>query len=461
MLESEIVLGNFTPLGMVKHLPPAAKAAYDAANARRAAEVNRQISNLPAGAKVTARASQGFVAVKTSKPQPSFQVVAKHEPKGSEPAMPAAAPTAKVKERPSLKARNREQAPQHILPQLKAFKGPDAARNAYAASQVLRAAIGRLTHNKNIIAEDFCLAHGFDVTNIATESSPTSGGYLTPDPLTAAIVELKARVGVSRQLAEVVPMSSDTLGVPKETGGYTVQYPNEAGAISSSDLSWGLINLNAEKRVVLGFASNELMDDAVLSFTDIFASRAAHSLAAQEDNEFCNADGTSSFGGEVGLKGAIGAGGIAVAATGHNAFDELDLSDFVSCMAKLPAKFANGGEAWLVNPIVYALGMLKSVGGASQGFDAEGRPLFLGRPVYLSSKAPATSGASTIAAYYGSFSEGVTIGDRVGFSLSLSQHVKFDYDLTALKGSARYDINCHECGDATNAGAVVALATAS
>ena len=43
-----------------------------------------------------------------------------------------------------------------------------------------------------------------------------------------------------------------------------------------------------------------------------------------------------------------------------------------------------------------------------------GRPLFLGAPVYFSSQMPTATAASTICAYFGSFGDGVMIGDRLG-----------------------------------------------
>lgn len=406
------------------------------------------MSGLPAHAKITKTESGGFLAVVKPTPRAEMTVTAHHS-KGSEPAMPAAVDTKpKRKTVAEIKNTRSHEAPRHILPTLKAFRGPNAGKNAFAASQVLLAAMGRLSGERNVVAEAFCNSHGYEVLNVATESNPTSGGFLTPNPLSAAVVELKAKVGVSRQLAEVVPMTSEYLGMPKETGGYTVQYPDEGGTISTSDLTWGLVNLSVTKRVVLGFASNEMMDDSVIAFTDIFASRAAHALAAKEDDEFCNADGTSTYGGEVGLKGAIGAGGIHTAATGHDTWPELDIADFTGVMGKLPSRFSNGGESWLCSPQFYALAMLKAVGGANQGFDAEGRPLFLGKPVFLTSKAPTTAAASTICCYYGSFSEGVMIGDRVGFALSLSRHAKFDYDLTALK-LRDYEKQLREAGGVT------------
>lgn len=411
------------------NVPPAALAVF------RRANLDRRTPQRPLKAAVQASKGITVPAATATKPKPATVT-------------------------PTISAKH--QMARHIVPTLKSFSGPDAARDAYAAGQVLLASMGRITGERNYPAEHFCNEHRFGlVSSLATESNPTSGGYLVDNPLSAAIVELKAKVGISRQLATVIPMGSETLEVPKEVAGFTVKYPDQGETINASDLQWGMVALRSERRAIVGFVSNELMADSVVAMADLFARRAAYALAAQEDNEFVNGDGTSAFGGEVGLKGAIGAGGIYTAATGHDTWPEIDVTDFTGVMGKLPSRFSNGGESWVCSPQFYALAMLKSVGGASQGFDENGRPLFLGKPVFLTSKAPTTAAASTIACYYGSFSEAVTIGDRVPFALGVSEHAAFGQDLTALRGSARYDINCHECGDATSAGAVVALQTAS
>ncbi len=449
-------------------MPAEAIAAHDRANTLRALDL------LPVGSKIFSKSAAGFLAVvppgaraaerlavsnHSSKKPPLRQQVQAAKPsdlKGS--TMPAAVAT-KPKHNTAWEIKNARtsEAPRHILPTLKAFKGPHAAKNAFAASRVLLAAMGRLIGQRDFIAEAFCNSHGYDVLNVATKSNPTTGGFLTPNPLSAAVVELKAKVGISRQLAEVLPMTSNSASIPKETAGLSVRYPIEGGggSITPSDLAWGMINLHVEKRAILSFISNELAADAAISFADMFARRAGHALAGQEGNEFINGDGTSSFGGVSGLKGSLGAGGVYSAASGHDTWPELDITDFSGCMGKLPSQFTNGGEAWVCSPQFYGTAMLKAVNGAFQGISENGRPLFLGKEVFLTSKAPTATAAAPVACYYGSFAEAVMIGDRVDFALKTSEHTAFAQDLTALLGAAKYDLVVHEGGDATTAGAYV------
>lgn len=110
---------------------------------------------------------------------------------------------------------------------------------------------------------------------------------------------------------------------------------------------------------------------------------------------------------------------------------------------------------------VYYGSALRACGGNSQGFDELGRPMLLGYPVNFSIDMPTTSAASTVVALFGNFEHAVILGDRVPFSMSMSEHAEFENDVIAFRALSRYDILVHQAGDATNAGAYVALATAS
>lgn len=426
-----------------QNVPPTALAAFRRANSSRAAGANSKSPPLRQ-------------AVTTAKSQKGSSTV---------PTATASKPIAK----PSLPAnytppadRTAHMAPRHIVPTLKNFTGPDGPSRAYVAAQAALAAIGRSQGVPNHRAEAFLESKGYGFPMMtATGTEATKGGYTIPDPLAAAVFERKVRVGVSRQLAEMMPMTSDVLGVPKETDGLTVRYVAEAEAITASDLTFGMINLRSHTRCTLSFQSNELNADALISWADLFVSRCGSAMAAKEDDEFINGDGTSTYGGEVGLAGAIGTAGIYTAATGHDTWPELTIADFAGCMGLLPSKFSNGSEAWLCSPQFYATAMLASVNGAFQGVDENGRMLFMGKPVYLSSKAPLTTAAATIACYYGSFSEAAMIGDREPVTLMFSKDYMFGSDLTVVRGRSRYDINIHEGGNGTTAGAYVALKTAS
>ena len=350
---------------------------------------------------------------------------------------------------------------------LRAFKGQDGERDAYDSGQFLMALMGRLGGQVNEAAEQRCQARGWDIRATATEGTPSAGGYLVPSPLSNAIIDVRDTAGVSRQLGRVMPMTSDTLDVAKKTAGATVYYPGEATAITASDQTWGNVSLNAKKRAILSYVSQELTDDSIIAVMDDLASQMGLDLAVQEDNEFINGDGTSTYGNVSGLSDAIGSAGNFDCASGTNLWTELAILDFTSTMGLLPSQYWGAGVSWLCSSQFYytvMLDLLADAGGntmASLEAGVTGRPMFLGAPVFFSSQAPTATAASTIACYFGAFSHGVLIGDRGGVRIAQSDQFAFDTDRLAIRATTRYDIVAHDVGDSSTAGAVISLTTAS
>lgn len=366
-------------------------------------------------------------------------------------------------------ATNRLQAQVRVAP-LRAFKGEQAQRDAYDCGMWMRALMARMYNQKDEDAEQRVATRGWGhllKRGTATEGNPGGGGYLVPSPLSNAIIDIRADAGVSRKVSRVIPMTSNDLSIPKKLSGTTVYYPGEAGAITPSDATWGQIALNAKKRAILSYVSNELRDDAIINVMDDLASQMGQDFAVKEDSEFINGDGTSTYGGEVGLAAAIGAGGVVTAATGHDTWPELDLADITAVMGALPSKWRAYRPAWIASASFYHTAMVRLLLASSGNrvADLEGgpssMPTFAGYPVYFTDLLPTTTAAATIVAFFGAFSQAVVIGDRTGIRIDQSEHAAFENDVVAMRGVTRYDILVHEPGTASAAGAYVALKTAA
>ena len=146
---------------------------------------------------------------------------------------------------------------------LKAFTGKDAEQNAYDSGMWVKASV-----TGSADAVQHCRDRGLFIQGAATEGTDSQGGYLTPSPLSAAIVDVRELYGVARRICKVVPMASDALNIPKRSSGLTVYYPGEASAITESDKVWATIDLAAVKRSTLTKISNELIADAVINVAD-------------------------------------------------------------------------------------------------------------------------------------------------------------------------------------------------
>jgi HK97 family phage major capsid protein len=309
------------------------------------------------------------------------------------------------------------------------------------------------------------LCNDYGILNTATEGTGSAGGFLVPDELSAAIIAVRNRAGVSRQLCKVVGMSSDVLNIPNVSSGLTVDYPAEAAAITASDQVWSQISLNCAKRAIISKCSNELLHDSVINVIDDLAVAIGNAFATREDAELILGDGSSSFGSVTGLISGMGAGGTVDMASTKTAFSDITLANLNSLVGTMPDKYYGSAEpAWLISRVAWASNvqsLVYAAGGNTLGDLASGAaPQLFGFPVYISDQMPA-SAVSTFAAFFGNFNDGVVIGDRENVEISVSEEAYWANDITAVKGTTRYDINVHDAGDGSSAGAVVGLKTAA
>lgn len=357
---------------------------------------------------------------------------------------------------------------QHRLGPIKSFSGSNSARDAYDCGMWLRAVVARGQRQVDESAEERVATRGWQIQHVATEGSPTGGGYLVPAPLSNAIIDVRALAGISRQLCRVVPMTSETQDIPKKTGGLTVYYPGEGNATTASDQTWAQVHLTAKKRSILSKISQELRDDALISIVDDLASQMGTDFAVKEDAELFKGDGTSTYGGVTGLLAAQGAGGLFTPANGVglSVWSGLTNTEITATMAKLPDKYWQYSPSWACSSVFYftVLEKLKATAGGNDMVtltNGQTRHAFLGYPVYFTNQMPTATAVSTVSLLFGAFNQAAIIGDRGGVTIKQSEHLNFDQDVLAVLGTTRYDINCHDVGDGSNAGAVVGLKTAA
>lgn len=345
---------------------------------------------------------------------------------------------------------------------LKAFKGQDAQRNAYAFGQWF---LGMMGNEKS---KSWATDHGYEFRNAMTEGLDSKGGFLVPEEFDNMIVDLRNDYGVARREFRVVPMGSDTKTWPRRTGGMTAYFPGEAGTITASDKTLDNIRLTAKKIAALGRFSSELNEDAVVSIGDDLASEIAYAFANKEDECAFNGTGASTYGGIVGIKNAIAAGSVKTAATGNTGFETLDLEDFEGMVAKMPSYgFRNGGPKWYIHRSGWAVSMLRLAAAAGGNTVREigsgaSEAQFLGYPVVFVEVMNNTLGAQTSTSglcYFANLSLGTLFGDRRGVSLAQSQDVYFTTDELAIRGTQRFDINVHDIGTASAAGCIIGLTT--
>lgn len=336
---------------------------------------------------------------------------------------------------------------------LRAFKSDF---EAYSAGQFLRATVA---DNKEAIA--WCKEHG--ILNVHSTTTNSAGGYLVPEGFESAIINLREEYGVFRQNARVYPMSEPIVYVPRRQSGFTAYYVGENSQGTESDASFSQVKLDAKKLMILTRLSQELSDDAIVSLADFVANEMAYAFAVQEDQAGFIGDGTSTYGGIVGLRNALLAGSTVTAANGDDTFEELEFAFFQNAVGKLP-RFPGIRPAWYVHNALYwnAMVRLANAAGGNNIASVQAGPVglsFMGYPVVLVNALPSalTTLASTVVGFFGDLSMCATMGSRSGISIVSDSSRYFEYDQIAIRCTQRYDIVVHETGTASAAGPMIAL----
>ena len=360
---------------------------------------------------------------------------------------------------------------------LESFKGPGAEERAYKAGMWLAAT---LCNSQN--AAKWCKDHGMPIQwgNLQNEGSNTAGGYLVYPEYERDIIKLVEEYGVARQLLKITPMMSDVKNKPRRTGGVTAYFVGEGAQITESAKTWDNVKLIAKKLAAISVASNEIISDAIISLADDITQEIALAFATKEDDCTFAGDGTSTYGGIVGIRqklstiNGVDDGGGLVLADG-NTFAEITDANLTKMIGQVP-NYPGLRPVWVCSKPFWAqvlVRLIRATGGATMMEMRDGTglvPQYAGYPVVWTSGTtamPVSDANSQIACLFGDFRMSAMFGDRAGMTIATSTEATvgdtsmFDTDSFAIRGVERFDINVHDVGSATAAGPVVGLITAS
>lgn len=343
-------------------------------------------------------------------------------------------------------------------PELYAGGRREAEEQAYRAGQWARANIfGRAD------AARWCRDHGVQLHERILTGIGAGQSVLIPDELVLPIISLREQYGLARRACRIHPMSGDTASVPRDTGDADAYFVGREQAPETSDPSFDNINLTAKNVAAETRISNDYAEDSVINLADYVADKHARAFAVKEDVCLINGDGTSPYGGIVGLRNAIlGLAGAVEAAGGHNTFDGITAVDLRNLMAVLP-DFPGINPNWYTSkPGQNRLfgRLTDAAGGNTKRELAAAMPeQWGGYGIQTSPAMPKQETALTAEAMilFGDLAMGVIFGDRRGMTMMVDPYSLSSYQQVKIISSERFDINCHGVGDAENAGPVVAL----
>ena len=344
--------------------------------------------------------------------------------------------------------------------------GPDSVEQAYRVGRWIR---GHVFRNEDDLR--WCRDHGVEARAMS-EGSNAAGGALVPEEFSSQVIRRVEEFGTfPASGVETMPMTRDTMVIPKRLTGTTAYFIGEGSAVTESEPTYGNVNLVAKKLAVSCRMSSEVVEDALVNLADQVTMEFATSLAYKIDLCGWTADGSgSTYGGMRGIVNKIDNGdhtaSVHTAASGNTGFETLDLEDFLGAMGKLPI-YARQGARWFVSPAGYAASIQRlkyAAGGATATELGNGLvDEFLGYPVQVVHVMNSTLGAdaSAVKVLFGNVGLSSIYARRRDFSVRLFDQVYATADQLLLQGTMRFDINHHTLGSTTEAGPVIALKTAA
>lgn len=306
-------------------------------------------------------------------------------------------------------------------------------------------------------------------TDIITKAGSTVGlnlgAALVPEEYVANLIWLTENYGVARRVANVMTMNRDNLTLPRQTGLISMAFASEGSTATAADQNTDNVTLTAKKVVGLSQMSNELLSDSAIDIGNWWARSFAEAQAKVEDQCYFIGDGTSTYGGNVGLAQALPAGAY-ISATGSG-WSSYVLADFNGAIGSVEnvnsanLAFCCSRQFYLqvMSKLAFAAGGVTAgeiFGGSdlSTGADA----MFMGFPVYFVQVMPtATSGSESRPVYFGDFKSGSMLGVRKDLEVAVSDQRYFETDSFAIRGVSRFAVNVHGDGRGSTFGPIVSL----
>jgi len=321
--------------------------------------------------------------------------------------------------------------------------------------------LATLGHKKSV---ENCKNFGITI-KAHTEGVNSQGGFLVPDEMAAELVTLREQYGVFRRNAKIYRMTSDTLRIPRKNTGLTAYWVGEAIAATESTMGFDNVQLVAKKLTALTTVSNELLEDSVIDLASDVANEIAYQFAFKEDDAGFNGDGTSTYGGVVGLATALANGTYQVSDSGASTdYSNITSAQVSKAFALLPAwAFNRNNVKIFCNKSTYhevfeRLAFAAGGATASEIVNGISAPKFFGTPVEFTQVIPYTrdTGGSVVA-YIGDLAQSCYLGDRRATSIAFSDSAlnAFEQDERVVRGTERVDIVCANVGSSSATGGII------
>lgn len=253
------------------------------------------------------------------------------------------------------------------------------------------------------------------------EGGATTGDTLVPVEYQWDMIQLARNRAFALNECSVIPMSGDTLTLPREASMVTVAWKDEATPAADGEGTFDSVTLNAKKLTALATASNELLGDAAVDLVGILTEQFSYAVNLELDNQVLSGTGAPVSGL---MKGT--AGYSVVLGTGSGNFSMVIADNFSNAISQLEDGDLAGAKWVFGKTMKHYLRILKeTTGGYIFAQPGAGVPGTVWEYPYIeSSKCPANA-TSTVAALFGNLRY-FYIGRRLGsMVLDMDPYGKF------------------------------------
>lgn len=283
-----------------------------------------------------------------------------------------------------------------------------------------------------------------------SEGVPQDGGFFVQKDFANELIKAVFNTGIMAGKCRRFPLSSNANGIKipaiqessradgSRRGGVRGYWANEAATVTASDPKFAQVELTLNKLFCLGYATEELLQDAgalEVLLNQMFAEEIGFKL----DDAIINGDGA---GKPLGIMNAPCL--VTVAKEGGQAADTVVFENITKMWSRLHAPSRKNAE-WYINqdvePLLYGMSLAVGTGGVPVYLPANGLAgspygTLFGRPVVPIEQCDTVGDLGDIiladmSQYY--------LADKGGMQAASSIHVRFIYDETAFKLTYRVD----------------------
>lgn len=208
-----------------------------------------------------------------------------------------------------------------------------------------------------------------------------NGGYLVPEEFRAQLIQNLLSTNSFRSLATVIPMTTNSLKIPRLSGDVQVRWGTENKAIATTSADFGEMELTPFRMNAIIRTSRELFNDSAIAIAELLQRRFTDRVRDEENKVFFGGNGTTQ------PKGID-----AETLKSISAANALTPDHITKAYWKLPEQFRANG-VWFINSrVMEHLENSKESGtGAYLYPSLQGEVKTLkGRPVFVSDYVPST-----------------------------------------------------------------------